>query len=100
MEVDDVFFGDPGIVQVDQYPYIFVEPNVDNPISSTAGKAGYDIRELTVSVGLVVNASDFFDPTVSEVSGLRDLVRAMALIRKLFARLSKTTFDGTVRSVK
>jgi hypothetical protein len=100
MEIQSVYWGDPGIVNVDEYPYLYVEPNVDTPISSTAGRAGYDVRDLTVSVGLVVNASDFFDPTVDEVSGSRAQVRAMALMRKLFARLSKTTFDGTVRSVK
>jgi hypothetical protein len=99
MEIQSVYWGDPGLVSVDEYPYLYVEPNVDNPISSTAGRAGYDVRDLTISVGLVVNASDFFDPSVDEVSGSRAQVRAMALIRKLFARLSKASLGGTARSV-
>jgi len=100
MEIQSIYWGDPGLVSVDEYPYLYVEPNVDNPISSTAGRAGYDVRDLTVSVGLVINASDFFDPAVDEVSGSRAQVRAMALIRKLFARLSKSSLGGTSRSVK
>ena len=101
MEIQSIYWGDPGLVSVDEYPYLYVEPNVDNPISSTAGRAGYDVRDLTVSVGLVINASDFFDPAVDEVSGSRAQVRAMALIRKLFARLSKSSLGSpTTRSVK
>lgn len=100
MEIQSVYWGDPGFVSIDEYPYLYVDPQMDDPISSTAGRAGYDVRDLTISVGLVVNASDFFDPSVEEVSGSRAQVRAMALIRKLFARLSKSSLGGTSRSVR
>jgi hypothetical protein len=100
MDVQSVYFGDPALVSIDEYPYIYVDPVVDTPVSSTAGKAGWDVRDLTIAVGLVVNASDHFDPSVDEVPGVRAQVRAMALIRKLFARLSKTTLDNSVRRVQ
>jgi hypothetical protein len=100
MEIQSVWWGDPSVTSIDEYPYLYVEPNVDTPVSSTAGKAGYDVRDLIISVGLVVNASDHFDPSVDEVPGSRAQVRAMALIRKLFARLSKSSLGGTSRSVK
>lgn len=100
MEVSGVHFDDPGIVHVDQYPYLYVAPQTDALSSSTAGRAGYEVRDLIIEVGLVINASDFFDPSVDEVPGSRAQVRAMALIRKLFARLSKSSLGGTARSVK
>ena len=100
MEVQNIYWGDPLVVSVNEYPYIYVEPEVDNPTSSTAGRAGYDVRDLTISVGVVVNSADYFDPETDETPGLRPLVKVMALIRALFTRLSKTSLDGTVRSVK
>ena len=87
-------FDDPGLVTMDEYPYIYVAPVSDNPISETMGRAGYDVRALHIHIGVVVNASDYFNPTVSELPASRELVRASALIRKRLRRLFKRGLDG------
>jgi hypothetical protein len=94
VEIKDVKWGDPGVVMTDEYPYFYVDPVADVPKSETLGLAGWDRRTLTVSVGLVVNAADYFDPAVSESPGLRQLVQAMGLVRKRLRRLSKSGLDG------
>lgn len=89
----DAKFDDPGLVTIDEYPYVYVAPISDEPVSETMGLAGYDIRRLTIQIGVVVNAADFFDPTVSELPATRELVQASNLIRKRLRRLGKRTLD-------
>lgn len=94
LEIDtDVKWDDPGFVIVDEYPYMFVAPLSDEPLSETAGRAGYDVRRLTAQVGIVINSADFFDPLVSEAPGSRVLVAAMGLVRARLRRLSKRQLD-------
>lgn len=94
-------FDDPGLVVIDEYPYIFVAPTQDEPVDETIGLAGYDVRRLTLQIGVVVNAADYFDPAVSELPATRELVQASSLIRKRLRRLSKQSLDDLdgVRSV-
>lgn len=89
LELVDVKLDDPGVVSVDEYPYAFVAPVMDEPRSETAGRAGWDVRLLYVNIVFVVNAPDYFDPDVSEVSGTRELVRASGQLRKWLRRLHK-----------
>ena len=93
-------WGDPGLIIVDEYPYFFVDPISDSPTTETAGRAGYDVRQLTMNIALVVNVSDYFDPMVDESSGLKNMVRAMNLVRARFRRLSKSSLDGEAGSVR
>lgn len=95
----DTKWDDPGIVLVDEYPYFYVAPMDDQLKSSTAGIAGYDVRTLYIDVCLVINQSDYFDPSVEEVPGSRVLVQAMGKVSRRFRRLSKTKLDGLVRSM-
>jgi len=90
----NVKFDDPLIVSIDEYPYIYVSPVSEDPVSETAGKAGYDIRRLSIQIGIVINVSDYFDPMNNEVPGTRQLVQAMSLIRARLRRLSKRKLDG------
>lgn len=99
LSIKDVKFDDPGIVLVDEYPYIYVGPVTDEPASETVGRAGYDIRHYYINVCLVINQSDYFDETVSELAGSRELVRAGTRIRRWLRRLDKRTLDGLVRNL-
>lgn len=87
----DVKFDDPGLVAAFEYPYIYVAPVNDSPVLETSGLSGYDVRELTIQIGIVVNASDYFDPSVSELPASRELVAASGLVRKRLRRLDKRT---------
>lgn len=89
----DAKFDDPGLVIVDEYPYIYVAPISDEPSIETMGLRGYDVRKLTLQIGIVVNAADFYDPTVSELPATRELVQASNLIRSRLRRLSKRTLN-------
>jgi hypothetical protein len=87
-------YDDPALVVVNEYPYLFVAPQVDQPVSETAGRAGYSVRALNVNIGLVINVADYFDPTVSENPGSKPLVQAVGLIQKRLLRLSKRRLDS------
>lgn len=87
-------FDDPGIVLVEEYPYMYVAPVSEQPKSETMGLAGYDIRLLNIQIGVVIDMATFFDPMVSEVSGTRELIRVSSLIRKRLRRLKKRGLDG------
>ena len=90
----DVKFDDPGLVTVDEYPYIYVAPVSEEPMLETLGISGYDVLSLTVQIGIVINAADYFDPAVSELPGSRVMVQATSLLRKRLRRLSKRGLDG------
>jgi hypothetical protein len=90
----DVKLDDPGLVLADEYPYIFVSPVNETPLSETIGRAGYDVQRLEIIIGVVINASDYFDPAVSEASGVRELMKATTLIRKRLRRLKKRNLDN------
>lgn len=90
----EVKWDDPLVVTIDEYPYIYVSPISEEPVSETAGKAGYDVRRLTIQIGIVVNSADYFDPLAPEVPGSRPLVQAATLIRSRLRSLSKRRLDG------
>src|SRR5688572_21707228 len=94
LPLTEVKFDDPGVVLVDEYPYAFVAPVLDEPKIETMGKAGYDTRNLYINIVVVVNSADFFDPLVSEASGTRELIRASGKLRKWLRRLGKRNLDG------
>lgn len=96
----EVKFDDPGMVGTFEYPYMYVAPVSDAPLLETAGLAGYDVRELTIQIGIVVNASDYFNPEVSELPASRELVAASGLVRARLRRLGKRTLgDPAVRNL-
>lgn len=94
ISVVDVKFDDPGVVLVDEYPYIFVAPVDDSPANETIGRMGWDVRQLSISVVLCVNAADYFDPLSSQASGSREIVRSMSKIARWLRRLGKRQLDG------
>jgi hypothetical protein len=90
----DAKFDDPGLVMTDEYPYIYVAPIAEEPLLETMGLAGYDVLSLTIQIGIVINAAEYFDPAVSELPGSRELVKASSLLRRRLRRLSKRGLDG------
>lgn len=100
LDLQNVVWDDPGVVLVDEYPYAFVAPITDEPLSETAGRAGYDVRRNFISIVFVINQSDYFDPTVSEVSGSRELVQASHNLRRWLRKLGKLRLDGLARGLR
>jgi hypothetical protein len=95
----EVKFGDPGVVMIQEYPYIYVQPISDTPRSETLGRAGSDTRTLEIEIGVVIDQSEYFDPDTNAVSGLRELLEASSLIRGELRRLQKRSLGGQVRTV-
>lgn len=95
----NVVWDDPGLVLTDEYPYAFVSPIGDEPQMETMGRAGADMRRNFISVVFVIDQSDYFDPTVSEVAGSRELVKASRKLRKWLRRLGKRRLDGLARGL-
>jgi hypothetical protein len=98
LNITDVKFDDPGLVSTDEYPYIFVAPQSDEALTGTIG-VGWDVRRLTIIIAVVVNASDYFDPSVSEVPGTRQIIQASSKIALHLMTLKQRTLDHTVRNV-
>ena len=94
-------FGDPGIVMAQEYPYFYVEPVSDNPDIETIGLAGYDCRELVVRIGYVIDVSDYFDDSVEELAGIRQMTQVMSLLGRRLRRKSLRTLNdlGGVRNL-
>lgn len=84
-------FGDPGIVEIHEYPYFYVSPISDVPVSGTIGRIGWDTRQLTVQIGLCLDVSDYFDPEKEELPGIRTCVQIMTILRKKLRQFSNIT---------
>lgn len=96
----EIKLDDPGFVAIYDYPYIFVQPVLDEEATETMGLPGYDVRMFNINVGIAIDQSSYFDASVNELPGTRELMQAMRLIGKLFRRLSKSQLDGQVRKLR
>jgi hypothetical protein len=99
MTIEAVYFGDPLVIPVNSYPCFMVQPIRDGPESETTG---YEVLDLTILITLLIDAREFFDSTVLEATGDRELVRAIERVRNHFRRDSKRSLDSLpgIREVK
>jgi hypothetical protein len=101
MEMEtEVKFGDPGFVLATEYPYVYVQPIVEQDKKETMGRVGYEVRDLAIEVGVVIDQSEYFDAEVSDVSGMRELLTVSSLIRGELRALSNRGLGGIARNVK
>lgn len=94
-----VYFGDPGVIPINSYPCFTVQPEQDIPVSETTG---YEIRDLRLLITLLIDAREFYDASVEEATGDRQMVRTMGNLRKWLRRTANRRLDGLegVREVK
>jgi len=99
MTIEAVYFGDPGVIPVNSYPCFTVQPEREVPVSETTG---YEVRDLILLITLLIDARDFFDASVLEATGDRQLVQTMANLRAWLRRTANRQLDGLegVREVK
>lgn len=97
--INAVYWGDPGILPVNQFPLFTVQPVRDVPQGETTG---YEMRDLHVQITLLIDSRDYFDKYADEATGDRIMVETMEQLRAWFRRASKRTLDGLtgVRDVK
>lgn len=100
LEITDVKLGDPGLVHISEYPYVYVQPVEEVQVKETISPRGYDVRDNIIEVGIVIEQSEYFDESVSEVSGLRELVNASGLIRSGLRTKENRSLGGIARDLK
>lgn len=99
LDVQAIYFGDPGLIPSDLYPCFTVEAVRDVPQSETTGS---DVRNLEVSITILIDAREYFDATVDEAEGDRQLVRAAGNLQQWLRRTANRRLDGLagVREVR
>lgn len=86
-----VFWGDPGIIAVQNYPCFTVEAVNGNPVG---GSTGAEFRELTVLITFLIDAREYWDAaTPDEATGDRTLVRVADRLEARYARKAKSLLD-------
>lgn len=84
--VEDIWWGDPGILSNEQYPFMFVEPVTSEPNRElgTTRSAG---RTLTIRIGLLADPREFYDTEErTEATASREMVRTLENIERHFER--------------
>lgn len=99
MTIEAVYFGDPGVIPVNSYPCFTVQPVQDTPQEETTG---YEVRDLTVLITLLIDAREYFNADALEANGDRKLVQTMGNLRAWLRRTANRRMDGLagVREVK
>lgn len=96
-DIEDYYFGDPGIIPEYNYPVFLVQPVRDTPTSETTG---YEIRNLQILITLAIDAREFFDADSEDANGDRRLARAAALLRRWLRRTANRQLDGEAGQVR
>ncbi len=97
LEIQSIYYGDPGIIPVWLYPAILVQPISDAPVSETTG---YEVRNLQVLISLVIDSREFFEKDVEEAKGDRKLTQAALAMRKWLRRTANRRLDGEAGNVR
>ena len=91
LQIEAVYFGDPGVIPVNSYPCFTVQPVRDSPDKETTS---YEVRNIQVLLTLLIDAREYFDADVLEASGDRKMVEVMERVRRWFRRDSNRSLDG------
>jgi hypothetical protein len=89
--IEAVYWGDPGIIPVNSYPAFLVQPVRDLPDIETTG---YEVRDLEVLVTCLIDSRSYWDATVLEATGDRQLTQVMEKVRNWFRTDSNRQLDG------
>lgn len=100
--VEAVFWGDPVVVSVANYPCFVVEP-VSGPANAggTIGRSGLDFNEMSVMVSYLIDYREFFEADPEETSGTRNLVKVGDALHAWMRKSANLLLDDMpgVRSV-
>jgi hypothetical protein len=91
LTIEAVYWGDPGIIPVNSYPALLVQPVRDLPDVETTG---YEVRDLEILVTLVVDSRAYWDASVLEANADRKMVQVMEKVRNWFRRDSTRSLNG------
>lgn len=86
-----VFWGDPGIIAVTNYPCFTVAPQRGSP---TGGTTATENRDLTVLITFLIDGREYFETAPEEASGDRTLVKVADALEARYLSKAKTLLDG------
>jgi hypothetical protein len=96
LDIKAIYFGDPGVLPVSNFPCVTVEPESNRPVGESTG---FDKRELTVYVGIHIDAREYYDTDADEATGDRMLVEASEALSTWFRKREVRQLDGTVQDL-
>lgn len=89
---EDIWWGNPGTLADQQYPYVYVEPVLSVPKSETTRDK---TRTETIRIVVLADPRPFYDVTeVSEATASREIVRTMEVIERWFEKTSLRIPNG------
>lgn len=91
VNIEAVYWGDPGVIPVNSYPCFTVQPVQDLPDIETTG---YEVRDLQVLITLLIDSRDYWDATVLEATGDRKMVQVMERVRNWFRTDHNRSLSG------
>lgn len=95
---DNIWFGNPGILAAQQYPYIYVEPQISVPRDENTGSRR---RTLTIRIALLVDPRTYWDEAeIVEQTASREMIRTMESIEQWFERDLFKTPNGLAPGVQ
>lgn len=97
LDLQSVYFGDPGVIPGRLYPSCTVDLRDDSPDGETTG---WDKHRLQVAVSFHIDAREYFEKDADEAVGDRALVRATFQLARWFRRRAKRTLDGAVMDIE
>lgn len=91
LSIAAVYWGDPGILPINSYPALIAQPVNDRPDIETTG---YEVRDFAVLVTVLIDSRPFFDASVQEATGDRQIVRVMNALRNWFRTDHNRSLSG------
>ena len=86
-----VFWGDPGVIAVTNYPCWTVAPMRGQPMGGTTGTVK---RDLSVLITFLIDGREYFELDPEEANGDRLLVRVADRLETWMERKTKSRLDG------
>lgn len=91
LTIEAVYWGDPGIIPVNSYPAFTVQPVRDLPDIETTG---YEVRDHEVLITLLIDSREYWDASVLDATGDRQLVQVMEKARNWFRTDTNRSLSG------
>jgi hypothetical protein len=91
LEIEALYWGDPGSLPINAYPAIVAQPVNDRPDIETTG---YEVRNFAVLVTVLINAKEYFDAEPLEATGDRQLTQVIEALRNWFRTDHNRSLSG------
>lgn len=97
LTIESIYWGDPGILPVYNYPTFLVQPVRDVPLSETTG---YEIRNLEVLITCAIDFREYFEVDTDEATGDRKLVQTALALNRWLRKTANRRLDGEAGNVR